>query len=111
MAWLTCINPNKSAIIVYTHCMHNDGVDDGALPKGRKAGSLAFTTPRDEKSEVVSHCLPHRQLWVCHLSKVATRCFQVDSIKPVTLPLQGTTEHTATPLVHCVPLCTIRGYK
>src|SRR6218665_3545598 len=29
-----------------------------------KAGSLAFTPPGDEMSVVVSHCLPHRQLWV-----------------------------------------------
>jgi len=27
-----------------------------------KPGSLAFTPPGDEMSEVVSHCLPHRQL-------------------------------------------------
>src|SRR6218665_2223505 len=38
-----------------------------------KTGSLAFTPPRDEMSEVVSHCLPHRQLWVSNLSKVATQ--------------------------------------
>jgi len=37
-----------------------------------KAGSLAFTPPGDEMSEVVSRCLPHRQLWVINLSKVAT---------------------------------------
>ena len=35
-----------------------------------KAGSLAFTPPGDEMSEVVSRCLPHRQLWVSNLSKV-----------------------------------------
>jgi len=29
-----------------------------------KAGSLAFTPPGDEMSEVVSRCLPLRQLWV-----------------------------------------------
>src|SRR6218665_2207584 len=37
-----------------------------------KAGSLAFTPPGDEMSEVVSRCPPHRQLWVSNLSKVAT---------------------------------------
>ena len=37
-----------------------------------KAGSLAFTPPWDEMNEVVSRCLPHRQLWVSNLSKVAT---------------------------------------
>jgi len=38
-----------------------------------KAGSWAFSymPPGDEMSEVVSCCLPHRQLWVSNLSKVA----------------------------------------
>jgi len=27
-----------------------------------KAGSLVFTPPEDEMSEVISSCLPHRQL-------------------------------------------------
>jgi|SRR6218665_1762779 len=44
-----------------------------------KAGSLAFMPPRDGMSEVVSHCLPHRQLWVSNLSKVATQWLEVDS--------------------------------
>src|SRR6218665_1097488 len=44
-----------------------------------KAGSLAFTPPGDEMSEVVSRCLPHRQLWVSNLSKVATQWREVDS--------------------------------
>jgi len=35
-----------------------------------KAGSWAFTPPWDEKSEVVSHCLPHRQLWVATCSRL-----------------------------------------
>src|SRR6218665_2872548 len=43
------------------------------------AGSLAFTPPGDEMSEEVSRCLPHRQLWVSNLSKVATRWLEVDS--------------------------------
>src|SRR6218665_2896882 len=44
-----------------------------------KAGSLAFTPPGDEMSEVVSRCLNHRQLWVSNLSKVATQWREVDS--------------------------------
>src|SRR6218665_190033 len=58
-----------------------------------KAGSLAFTPPGDEMSEVVSHCLPHRQLWVSNLSKVATQWREVDSnprpfgCKPKHIPL------------------------
>ena len=44
-----------------------------------KAGSLAFTPPGDEMSEVASRCLPHRQLWVSNLSKVAMQWLEVDS--------------------------------
>jgi len=44
-----------------------------------KAGSLALTPHGDEMSEVVFHCLPHRQLWVSNLSKVATQWLEVDS--------------------------------
>jgi len=40
---------------IYTCILYDD---DGSLPK---AGSLAFTPPGDEISEVVSRCLPHRQ--------------------------------------------------
>src|SRR6218665_2295459 len=43
------------------------------------AGSLALTPPGDEMSNVVSRCLPRRQLWVSNLSKVATQWFEVDS--------------------------------
>ena len=57
-----------------------------------KAGSLAFTLPRDETSEVVSYCLTQRQLWVSNLSKVAQVRFE-----PATLWLQGI-EHAVTPL-------------
>ena len=56
-----------------------------------KACSLAFTSPGDEMSEVVSCCLPHRQLWVSKLSMVATQQLDVDS----NLWLQGI-ENTAT---------------
>src|SRR6218665_2719650 len=44
-----------------------------------KTGSLAFTPPGDEMSEVVSRRLPTRQLWVSNLSKVATQWLEVDS--------------------------------
>jgi len=40
-----------------------------------KAGSLAFIMPNgDEMSEVVSHCLSHKQLWVSNFSKVRLLC-------------------------------------
>ena len=58
-----------------------------------KAGSWAFTPPGDEMSEVVPRCLPHRQLWVRTLSKVATQWREVDSnprpfgCKPQHIPL------------------------
>jgi len=42
--------------------------DDGSQPKGRFIGF--YTTPGDEMSEVVSRCLPHRQLWVSNLYAV-----------------------------------------
>src|SRR6218665_1902217 len=44
-----------------------------------KAGSLALMPPGDEISEVVSHCLPHRQLWVSNLSKATAHWVEVDS--------------------------------
>ena len=44
-----------------------------------KAGSLDFTPPGNEMSAVVSHCLPHRQLWVSNLPKAATQWLEVDS--------------------------------
>jgi len=44
-----------------------------------KAGSLALTPPGDKMSEVVSHCLPHRQLRVKNLSKVTAQWLEVDS--------------------------------
>ena len=46
---------------------------------GPNEDSLAFTPPGDEMSEVVSRRLPHRQLWVRNLSKVATQWFELDS--------------------------------
>src|SRR6218665_4065111 len=44
-----------------------------------KAGSLAFTPPGDEMSEMVSRCLPHRQLSVSNLPEVTTQGRKVDS--------------------------------
>src|SRR6218665_1648416 len=64
-----------------------------------KAGSLALTSPGDEMSEVVSHCLPHRQLWVINLSKVATRWLKVDSN-----PRPSGCKAQNVPLHHCIPL-------
>src|SRR6218665_3757202 len=64
-----------------------------------KAGSLAFTPPGAEMSEVVSRCLTHRQLWVINLSKVATQWPEVDSNPR----LQGTKlHHRIPPLNHRV---------
>src|SRR6218665_187496 len=64
-----------------------------------KAGSLAFTPPGDEMSEVVSRCLPHRQLWVSNLSKVAMQWREVDSNpRPFGCKAQN------SPLHHGVPL-------
>src|SRR6218665_1502995 len=45
-----------------------------------KAGSLAFTPPGDEMSEVVSRCLIYRQLWVSYLSKVPTHRAAADNL-------------------------------
>jgi len=53
--------------------MFNDD-DDGSLPEGRFVGCYA-----NKMNEVVSRCLPHRQLWVSNLSKVATQWLEVDS--------------------------------
>ena len=64
-----------------------------------KAGSLVFTPPRDEMSEGVSRCLPHRQLWVSNLSKVATKWLEVDSnLRPSDSKKQN------IPPYRCVPL-------
>jgi len=46
---------------------------------GPNEDSLAFTPPGDEMSEVVSRCLPHRQLWVRNLSKIAMQRLEVNS--------------------------------
>src|SRR6218665_1523314 len=63
------------------------------------AGLLAFTPPGDEMSEVVSRCLPHRQLWVSNLSNVATQWLEVDSnLRPSGCKAQN------IPLHHRIPL-------
>jgi len=65
----------------------------------RKAGSLAFTPPGDKMSEVVSSCLPHRQLRVSNLSKVASQWLEVDlNMRPSGCKAQN------IPLHHRVPL-------
>ena len=58
-----------------------------------KAGSLAFTPPGDEMSEVVSCCLPHRIIMGEQLVQGRST---VARFEPATLRLQGT-EHTPTP--------------
>jgi len=47
--------------------------DDAWFSARRHAGSLALSCPRDEMSEVVSRCLPRRQLWVSNLSVACGR--------------------------------------
>src|SRR6218665_2488863 len=70
-----------------------------------KAGSLAFTPPGDEMSEVVSRCLPHRQLRVSNLSKVVTQWREVDSnLRPFGCKAQN------LPLHHGVPYLTTSIY-
>ena len=50
-------------------------------------------------SEVVSQCLPHRQLWVSNLSKAATQWLGVDSnLRPSSCKVQN------LPLHHRVPV-------
>src|SRR6218665_2681188 len=49
-------------------------------------------------SEVVFCCLPHRQLWMSNLSKVATQGIEVDSN-----PRPSGCKAQNIPLYHCVP--------
>src|SRR6218665_1748144 len=53
----------------------DDDDDDGSLPEGRFIGYYA--TWGWDMSVVVSHCLPHRELWVTTLSKVATHWLEI----------------------------------
>src|SRR6218665_2354021 len=63
-----------------------------------KAGSVAFMPPGDEMREVVSRCLPHRQLWVSILSKVATQWLELDSNpRPFGCKSRHIPTHTPTP--------------
>ena len=62
--WRRCDpRPKKTYFTIKLHD------DDGSLPE---AGLLAFTPPGDEMIEVVSRCLPHRQLWVSNFPMAAT---------------------------------------
>src|SRR6218665_3868069 len=54
----------------------DDDDDDDSLPNDRFIGFYATV---DEMGEVVSRCLPHRQLWASNLSKVTTQWLEVDS--------------------------------
>ena len=71
-----------------------------------KAGLLAFTPPGGETSEVVSRGLPHRQLWVSNLSKVATHWLEVDSNLQPLVARHRTYRYTTTSLslVTCIKL-------
>src|SRR6218665_1279314 len=63
-----------------------------------KAGSLAFTQSMDEMSVVASHCLPHTQLWVSNLSKVAMQWLEVDSnMQPSSYKAQNISLHHRIP--------------
>lgn len=57
-----------------------------------------FTPPGDEASEVVSHCLDQRQLWLSNLSKVAYALAR-GIFKLVTPGYKAQN----LPLHHCVP--------
>src|ERR1043165_7080906 len=69
-------------------------------------------------SEVVSRCLPHRQLWVSNLSKVATQWLEVDSnlrpsgYKALNIPLHHRVPLTADRKVQVcqLPLRPKRGF-
>src|SRR5688572_29100500 len=58
--------------------------------------------PGDEMNDVVSRCLPHRQLWVSNLSRVATQLLEVDSnlqpfgYKAQNIPLHHRISHYTT---------------
>src|SRR5918994_2549816 len=74
-----------------------------SLPEGR---SIGFMPPGNEMSEVGSRCLPHRQLWVSNLSKVATQWLEVDSnLRPSGCKAQN------IPLHHRVPLALLYPHK
>ena len=60
---------------LYRRCLSDDDAD-GSLSEGRFIG---FYATRDEMNEVVSRCLPHRQLWVSNLCKVAMQWIEVSS--------------------------------
>src|SRR5688572_10123214 len=68
-----------------------------SLPEDR---SMGFMPPGDEMSEVVSRCLPHRQLWVSNLSKVATQWLEVDSnLRPSGHKAQNIPPHHHVPII------------
>src|SRR6218665_2536065 len=87
---------------------HDDDDDDDdddydSLFKGR---FIEFTPPGNEMSEVVSCCLPHRQLWMSNLSKVDSLWLEVYSnLQPSGYRTQN------IPLHHHVPLCILLVYR
>ena len=62
---------------------------------GWMASPLAFILPWDEVSKVVSHGLPHRQLWVINLSRFAMLWLNVD------LNLWPSGDKAQSILLHC----------
>ena len=72
----------------------------------QKAGSLAITPHGDEISEVVSRCLPHKQLWVSNLSKVAMQWLEVDSNRrPFGCKSQNIPLHHRVPCIYVDVSC------
>ena len=66
-----------------------------------KGGSIGFMPSGDDMSEVVSRCLPHRQLWVSNLSRVAMQWLEVDSnLQPSGCKAQNTPLHNRIPYIN-----------
>ena len=77
------------------------------MSSSSKAVTLAFMPPGDEMSEVVSLCLPHKELWVSNLSRVATQWLEVDSnLRPSGYKAQNIPLHHHVPnMDYLVTLC------
>src|SRR6218665_2674925 len=73
------------------------------------AGSLGFTPAGDEMAEVVSCCLPRRQLlWMSNLSKVATQWLEVFSnLRPSGYKAQNIINTSPRPTYCIVLQCII----
>ena len=74
-----------------------------------KVGSWVFTPPGDEMSEVVSRCLPHRQLWVSNLSNVSRQWLEVDlNLRPSSY---RPSRHRTYPFTTTSPVTTLQKGK